>query len=262
MCLVVFAWQAHPQYRLIVAGNRDESHGRPTQDAHWWPDNESILAGRDLQAGGTWLAMSRSGRFATVTNFREGQSSRAGIESRGALVTGFAAGSQTLREFESSISMEDYAGFSLLASDGESMSYLSNRDDLEADLGPGIYGLSNASLDTPWSKVIRAKAGLETLIENDAVNETELRRLLADRTPAAVDDIAADDLPFEIARALSAPFIVAPEYGTRSSTTVLWGNDGVVEFSERRFDPSGKATGDSRFRFFVGDGPRGVRPHF
>ncbi len=251
MCLVVFAWQAHPQYRLILAGNRDESHQRPTQDAHWWPDKESILAGRDLQAGGTWLAMSKSGRFATVTNFRERPGRKAMFESRGTLVTAFVAGSQSLREFESSISNKDYAGFSLLLSDGESMFYLSNRDDLEANVAPGIYGLSNASLDTPWSKVVRAKACLESLIENDAVNETELLRLLSDRTPAAVDDVAADDLPFEIARALTAPFIMAPDYGTRSSTTVLWGNDDVVEFSERRFDPAGRTTGDSRFRFVL-----------
>lgn len=251
MCLVVFAWQAHPQYRLILAGNRDESHQRPTQDAHWWPDDESILAGRDLQAGGTWLAMSKSGRFATVTNFHERQGRRAMFESRGTLVTDFVAGSQSPGEFASSISNKDYAGFSLLVSDGESMSYLSNRDDLEANVAPGIYGLSNASLDTPWSKVIRAKACLESLMENDTVNETELLRLLADRTPAAVDDVAADDLPFEIARALTAPFIMAPDYGTRSSTTVLWGNDNVVEFSERRFDPAGRTTGDSRFRFVL-----------
>jgi uncharacterized protein with NRDE domain len=251
MCLVVFAWQAHPQYRLILAGNRDESHHRPTQDAHWWPDNESILAGRDLQAGGTWLAMSKSGRFATVTNFHERQGRRAMFESRGTLVTDFVAGSQSLGEFESSISNTDYAGFSLLVCDGESMFYLSNRDDMEAYVAPGIYGLSNASLDTPWSKVVRAKACLESLIENDAVNDTELLRLLSDRTPAAADDIAADDLPFEIARALTAPFIMAPEYGTRSSTTVLWGNDDVVEFSERRFDPAGRTTGDSRFRFVL-----------
>ena len=251
MCLVVFAWQAHPQYRLILAGNRDESHQRPTQDAHWWPDNESILAGRDLQAGGTWLAMSKSGRFATVTNFHERRGRKAMVESRGALVTDFVGGSQSFGEFESSILNKNYAGFSLLVSDGESMFYLSNRDELEANVAPGIYGLSNASLDTPWSKVVRAKACLESLIENDAANETELLRLLADRTPAAADDVAADDLPFEIARALTAPFIMAPEYGTRSSTTVLWGNDDVVEFSERRFDPAGRTTGDSRFRFVL-----------
>ena len=251
MCLVVFAWQTHPQYRLILAGNRDESHRRPTQDAHWWPDNESILAGRDLQAGGTWLAVSKSGRFATVTNFHEGQTDRSGRNSRGALVTDFVAKSVSTSAYESSISDDEYAGFSLLISDGETMSYLSNRDELEAKLGPGIYGLSNASLDTPWSKVVRARAGLESLIDNDGVNETELMRLLADRTPAGVVDIEAGDLPFEIARALTAPFIVAPDYGTRSSSTVLWGKDGVIEFCERRFDSSGKTTGESRFKFQV-----------
>jgi len=251
MCLVVFAWQAHPKYRLILAGNRDESHRRPTQDAHWWPDDESMLAGRDLQAGGTWLAVSRSGRFATVTNFHEGQIGRTGGKSRGALVTNFVADSSSTQEYESSITHDEYAGFSLLLCDSESMSYLSNRDDLEAKLDPGVYGLSNASLDTPWSKVVRARAGLESLIDSDTVNETELLRLLADRTPAAVGDIEAEDLPFEIARTLTAPFIVAPDYGTRSSSTVLWGKDDVIEFCERRFDPSGKTTGESRFRFQV-----------
>ncbi len=251
MCLVVFAWQAHPQYRLIFSGNRDESHRRPTQDAHWWPDSESILAGRDLQAGGTWLAVSKTGRFATVTNFREGQTSRARRKSRGALVTNFVADSQSTQEYESSISDDEYAGFSLLVSDGESMSYLSNRDDVEAKLNPGIYGLSNASLDTPWSKVVRTKARLESLIDSDSVNETELMRLLADRTPAAVDDVAKHDLPFKIARALTAPFIVAPEYGTRSSSTILWGKDDNIDFCERRFDSTGNATGESRFRFQV-----------
>ncbi len=251
MCLVVFAWQAHPKYRLILAGNRDESHRRPTQDAQWWPDNDSFLAGRDLQAGGTWLAVSRSGRFATVTNFREGQTSIAGRKSRGALVTDFVADSSSTEEYESSIAKDEYAGFSLLLSDGESMSYLSNRDELEAKLDPGIYGLSNASLDTPWSKVIRAKAGLDSLIDSDSVDEIELLRLLADRTPAAADEIEAEYLPFEIAPALTAPFIIAPDYGTRSSSTVLWGKDDVIEFCERRFDPSGKTAGESRFRFQV-----------
>ena len=251
MCLVVFAWQAHPEYRLILAGNRDEAHHRPTQDAHWWPDNESILAGRDLQAGGTWLAVGKTGRFATVTNFREGQTGRAGRKSRGALVTDFVANSESAEVHESTVANDEYAGFSLLISDGETMSYLSNRDDLEAKLDPGIYGLSNASLDTPWPKVVRARSGLESLIDSDGINETELMRLLADRTTASVDDVQAGDLPFEIARALTAPFIVAPDYGTRSSSTVLWGKDGVIEFCERRFDPSGKTTGESRFRFQV-----------
>jgi uncharacterized protein with NRDE domain len=120
---------------------------------------------------------------------------------------------------------------------------------LESELDPGIYGLSNASLDTPWTKVVHAKARLESLIRNDTVNETELMRLLSDRKPAPVDAIDNEDLPFEVARAISAAFIVAPEYGTRSSSTLLWGRDDVIEFCERRFDSAGIATGESRFRF-------------
>ena len=200
MCLVVFAWQAHPQYRLILAANRDEFHRRPTQSAHWWLDNESFLAGRDLQAGGTWLAMSKSGRFATVTNFHEGQKNKARFESRGTLVSSFVAGSQSPSEFASSIVMRDYAGFSLLLSDGESMLYLSNRDDLQTNLEPQIYGLSNASLDTPWPKVVRTKANLTSLIENNAINETELTQLLSDQTLTAIDNVVSEDLPFEIPR--------------------------------------------------------------
>ena len=251
MCLVVFGWRAHPQYRLMLAGNRDESHRRATQDARWWPDNDSLLAGRDLQAGGTWLAVSKAGRFATVTNFREQQRTDGHLESRGRLVTDFVGDAMSLGEFASSVSNDKYAGFSLLACDGESMHYLSNRDELEPELSPGIYGLSNASLDTPWSKVVRAKKALAQLIDDDAINETELLRMLSDRTPAPIDDVAAKDLPFRIARALTAPFIVAPDYGTRSSTTILWGENGVVDFCERRFDPSGKSTGESRFSFVI-----------
>ena len=251
MCLVVFGWRTHPQYRLILAGNRDESHRRPTQDARWWPDNDSLLAGRDLQAGGTWLAISKAGRFATVTNFREQQRTDGRLESRGGLVTDFVGGAMSLGEFASSVQYDKYAGFSLLVCDGESMHYLSNRDELEPELSPGIYGLSNASLDTPWSKVTRGKTALAELIDDDAVNETELLRILSDRTPAAIEDVSAKDLPFRIARSLTAPFIVAPEYGTRSSTAVLWGENGVIEFCERRFDPSGKPTGDSRFKFRI-----------
>ena len=147
--------------------------------------------------------------------------------------------------------MRDYAGFSLLLSDGESMLYLSNRDDLQTNLEPQIYGLSNASLDTPWPKVVRTKANLTSLIENNAINETELTQLLSDQTLTAIDNVVSEDLPFEIPRTLSSPFIVAPNYGTRSSTTILWKTDGVVEFCERSFNPSGKAAGDSRFSFFV-----------
>ena len=249
MCLIVFAWKAHPEYKLILAANRDEFHARPSQDAHWWPDQPHILAGRDLQAGGTWLAIARSGRFATVTNYREQQQARAGLRSRGEIVTKFVSSDADALTFVSSIAGEDYAGVSVLAADREDICYVSNRGDELVALTPAVYGLSNASLDTPWSKLVRTKEALTALIDSDKVNSTELLRLLGDKTPAASSEVHTNDFPFKLARALTAPFIVSDTYGTRCSTIVLIANDGRVELSERRFDPDGAASGDSNFSF-------------
>lgn len=252
MCLVTFAWKAHPDYRLVLAANRDELHARPSDKAHWWSDQPGMLAGRDLQAGGTWLGVSRSGRFATVTNYRERQRHRAGQRSRGEIVTNFLSGDLDAASFADSFTGDDYAGVSVLAADGENMSYTSNRGDQPRTLAPGIYGLGNASLDTPWSKIERTKGALESLIDEDRVNPTELLRMLADREPAPDDEIRDGDMPFELERALTAPFIVNDEYGTRCSTTVLITNEGRVDFLERRFAPDGTAVGDARFRFESG----------
>ena len=249
MCLVVFAWMAHPENRLVLAANRDEFHRRPSQALHWWPDRPDVLAGRDLQAGGTWLAASRRGRIATVTNYREQQLSRAGLRSRGELVTAFVAGSADPGAFVAAIEGEQYAGFSLIVADQNALWYVSNRGDGPTMLSPGVYGLSNAALDTPCSKLLRSRSTLQSLIESDRVNETELMRLLADRTPAPVADVETGALPFEMARALTAPFIVSPEYGTRCTSAVLWSHGGTMTLTEHRFDATGSKTGESRFNF-------------
>jgi len=254
MCLVVFAWKLHPDYRLILAANRDEFHRRPSQALHHWPDNPDVLAGRDLQAGGTWLAAHRKGRFATVTNYRERVRTEGKLQSRGALVTDFVTGHAGAGSFAESIDGRRYAGFSLLTSDGDELYCASNRGDQPTGLGPGIYGLSNASLDTPWPKVLRSRDALSALLESDTINATKLFRLMADRTRASIADVEADHLPFEQARALTAPFIVSPDYGTRCSTVLLWANDGRVELSERRFDAHGNPDGESHFSFPVEKG--------
>ena len=132
MCLVVFAWKSHPDYKLIVAANRDEFHGRPSQEAHWWPDSPNTLGGRDLQAGGTWLALARSGRFATVTNYREQQRKRSGLRSRGEIVTNFVSSDVAAITYVSSFAGKKYAGVSMLVADRENICYTSNRGD---DLG-------------------------------------------------------------------------------------------------------------------------------
>ncbi len=249
MCLVVLAWQQQPELPLIVAGNRDEFHARPTKEAHWWSDQPDIVGGRDLQAAGTWLGLHRRGRFATVTNFRDAEKPSAKFRSRGHLVSEFLAGTSTPIDYLQSIDGTQYAGFNLLLSDGQTLAWYSNRADEPRLLEPGIYGLSNALLDSPWHKVRRSKSALAELLQRNASNETQLLRLLGDREQAPVDEIDSERLPFARARAISAPFIVLPDYGTRSSSIVLCDGDGNWRMKERRFDATGKVAGDSVFKF-------------
>jgi len=249
VCLVVLAWQQHPDLPLIVAGNRDEFHKRPTKEIHWWPDKPDIVGGRDLQAAGTWLALNANGRFATVTNYRDAELPIPKLRSRGHLVTGFLESPDEPLEYLHSIDDAAYAGFNLLVSDGGTLAWTSNRGESARVLPPGIYGLSNALLDSPWYKVVRGKAALRQLISANNVNETELLRILADRSKAPVAEVEADRLPFRAAYAISAAFIVLPDYGTRSSSIVLCDSAGNWRLHERRFDPGGETIGDTTLRF-------------
>ena len=219
---------------------------------HWWADRPDVLAGRDLQAGGTWLALDRRQRFATVTNFRERFRTVPGKESRGHLVTAFVAGTDTPAAYAESIDGERYAGFSLLLADRDSLCYTSNRGDSPRLLDPGIYGLSNATLDTPWPKLLRTRNGLRQLLERGDPSPAALMQLLADTTPAPVRDLD-DELPVDLARAVSAPFIKNERYGTRCTTVVLAANDGRLLACERRFDAEGRQRGEQQFRI---DGPQ------
>lgn len=251
MCLVVIGWQQHIEFPLIVAGNRDEFHSRPTKEIHWWPDKPDIVGGRDLQAAGTWLGIRRNGRFATITNYRDAEPSKGGLRSRGHLVTGFLEASDEPLEYLNEIDPGAYAGFNLLVSDGETLACASNRGGSPRMLPPGIYGLSNALLDSPWHKVVRSKAALTELIKQDKVNTTQLLRLLNDRSKAAVGEIETGRLPFNTAHSISAPFIVLPDYGTRSSSIALCDNTGNWLLQERRFDASGEIIGDKKIGFEV-----------
>ena len=248
MCLIALAWHAHPEYELIVAANRDEFHARPAQDAGWWLDHPDVLAGRDLLAGGSWFAVTRSGRFATVTNYREQSFTRSDLKSRGALVTNFVVGGQSPSRYSRGLDDADYAGFSLLTADRDTVSYVSNRGDSQTDLGAGIYGLSNAALDTPWAKVNRSKKRLRELIDEDAVSADALFEILSDRETAD-EDANSEHLSPKQARAITAPFIVADEYGTRCSTVLLRRHSGKTEFREQRFNSIGEPEGISRFSF-------------
>ena len=236
---------------MILAGNRDEFHARPTRNAHWWPDRPDVLGGRDLQAAGTWLAVAKNGRFATVTNYQGADRPRPGLKSRGHLVTGFLDGDLSPLEFALSVDGERFAGFNLLAGDGDTLAYRCNRHDPARELEPGIYAVANAELDTPSPKVERAKAALRHLLETNRVNETELMRLLDDRQRASAGDVDPGGLAFDVAHAITAPFVVTADYGTRSSTVLTRDESDVVRFSEKTFDAGGRPTGQSSYRFDV-----------
>ena len=251
MCLIVLAFDAESDYPLIVAANRDEFHTRPSQDADWWSDSPNIMGGRDLLAGGTWLAVNRSGRFAAVTNYRDAEPKSGKLRSRGHLVTEFLQSDLTPVDYLQAINGNDYAGFNLLVADGMSLAYLSNKDGEAQQLPAGIYGLSNATLDTPWEKVERSKTRLRRLLEEDRVNDTHLLRLLDDRQKGPTEEVKSNRLPFSTAHAITAPFIVTPDYGTRCSTIVRADHAGQWHFLERRFDANGNTSGESRFSFSV-----------
>jgi len=253
MCLVVVAFNVQPDFPLVVAANRDEFHARPTQNAGWWPDQPDIVAGRDLQAGGTWLGLHRAGRFATITNFRDAKTRRAKFRSRGHLVTEFLLSEQSPLDYLHSISPDDYAGFNLLVADSECLAYLSNRGGGVRELPAGVYGLSNATLDTPWEKVERSKSRLGEILANGNANETQLLRLLDDRKKGPVNEVKSDRLPFDTAHAITAPFIVTPEYGTRCSSIVRADDSGRWLLLERRFDAAGENTGEAQFSFRSGE---------
>jgi uncharacterized protein with NRDE domain len=260
MCLLVLAWRAHPRYRLVVAANRDEFHERPAAPLAPWPPGGEVLAGRDLRAGGTWLALDHARRFGVVTNFRELQRPQAGAPSRGNLIPRFLTGTHGAGEFFGVLEREaaDYSGFNLLLADSDSLWYGSNRAaPFARPLDAGVYGLSNELLDTPWPKLLRVRRGFEAWLADPAAQSvTPLFELLLDRTQAAGNARPRESgLPRELEQVLSAPFVLHPSYGTRCSTVLLLQNDGGFYLGERRFDAHGEAAGETEFRLNAGEWP-------
>lgn len=251
MCLLVLAWKLHPRYRLILAGNRDEFHDRPAAPLNWWQDDPRILAGRDLKANGTWLGVARSGRFGVVTNFRDLHAPVENAPSRGLLVPRFLTGATSPKEFLDDLrgAAPRYSGFNLLVGGSRALYYFANRQTRPRALPPGIYGLSNHALDTPWPKVTRTRARFEQLLRDPNVHAESLFSMLADREPAADDELPTTGLPLEWERTVSSPFILNERYGTRCSSVLLVERTGRTILQERRFDPTGVQTGTTRFEF-------------
>lgn len=227
MCVLAFAWD-HPRWRLVLAGNRDEFHTRPSAPLGPWSEAPDVLAGRDLVSGGTWLGVHRGGRCAVVTNVR-GQPPRPDARSRGDLVAAAIAGAPLADDLDA------YNGFNLIAIEGDAARFATNRPHADARvLGSGVYGLANAGLDEPWPKTVRLKAVLTTWLAR------------AD-PPEALFDGLAEEVPED--HGLSSIFIRNPVYGTRCSTLVAVAHDGAGVIAERRFDSDGAITGETRIGF-------------
>jgi uncharacterized protein with NRDE domain len=251
MCLVLIAFDCHPQYSLIVAANRDEFYDRPTAPAAFWADDAPVLGGRDLKAGGTWLAVDRRGRLAAVTNYRQGQREEAAPRSRGHLVSDFLRGKAPLAEYLDRVHREAglYSGFNLLVGEPGGLSYYSNREGSIRSLEPGIYGLSNHLLDTPWPKVAATKSTFSALLSHNPSDlMAGLFALLADRTRARDEQLPSTGIGTEWERLLSSAFIASEQYGTRSSTVVLVGRHDNIVFVERSFGPGGAPGNEVRFK--------------
>ena len=251
MCLIYVAWRRDPTYRLVVAANRDEFHERPAAAAHWWDDPPGVLAGRDLEAGGTWLGLTRGGRFAAITNYHDPTSHRAGAPSRGALVADFLTGTGSAVDYLQRVVSEGhrYNGFSLLAMDGDTLAYASNRAEEVVRLDPGVYGLSNHLLDTPWPKVTSGKSELERLAGTSRLGVPSLLAILAPHEPAEPETPGAglDGSDFERRRRRASRFIRGSAYGTRTSTVVLNDAECGGVFVERSFDAGGRVARDVAF---------------
>lgn len=251
MCLITFALDVHPRYRLILAANRDEFFERPTSPAMFWPSRPHILAGRDERAGGTWCGVSKSGRFASVTNYREAPDDQEQRLSRGELPVEFLASSVSSAEYANSVQADAqrYAGFNLLVDDGARFSYYSNRGSGPEELGPGVYGLSNHLLNSRWPKVTRAVNGLTGILNNPDPGTGPLLDLLMDDTIAADSELPETGFGRAWERVLSPIFISTPEYGTRCSTVILVSRTGSIVFEELTHEPGQPAASSRRFEF-------------
>jgi uncharacterized protein with NRDE domain len=250
MCLVVLAWNAVRGRRLVLVGNRDEMHARPTAPMGWWR-SPRVLAGRDLSSGGTWLGIDTRGRFGVVTNFRTAAAPPSAAPSRGTLIPRYLCGELTPAAFLEALATEAdrYAGFSLLLADEHELGYFCNRAAGPPQLLPaGIYGLSNGTLDAPWPKLVNSRAALAERLRARPPRADELLDLLADRAPAADADLPDTGVGLAAERRLSAAFILGMEYGTRSTSALVLGTDGDGAVVERSYAADGSQTGLRRFR--------------
>ena len=252
MCLILFALEAHPLYKLVLIANRDEFYHRPSLPAHFWEENKDILAGKDLEKGGTWLGITKKGKFAAITNYRDPKNIRKDAPSRGELTASYLNGtSNPLKTmFQVQFKAQQYNGFNLLLGDPEDLFYYSNYSKSIQKIAQGIHGLSNHLLNTYWHKVSLGKEKLENYLKNHSELEVEeLFTLLEDESkPEEEKHIQQTGLSVEQEKMLSSMFIRSPDYGTCSSSVLLWDTNNQITFAEKVFK-AGKATQTQEFHF-------------
>lgn len=258
MCLILFAHKAHRDYQLILAANRDEAYARPSTPAAFWQDHREIYGGRDLEQGGTWLGLTLGGRIAAVTNFRSDHGGGNAALSRGLLVSGYLTDRSDAESFLERTQQQavQYRGFIVIAGNPDALFWYSNRGPGVRRVLPGVHGLSNHLLDTPWPKIVRSKQALNSLLRasEDAL-VTGLFDILGDRSEAADHELPDTGVGLVRERRLSANFVSNEHYGTRASTVVLIDTAGETLFIERRYGPGGSALGESSQRFALSRPP-------
>ncbi len=235
MCLIAFAYHVHPDYRLVLAANRDEFYKRPTAPLDFWQDHPTLLAGRDLQQQGTWMGITPKGRIAAITNYRDPQNIKSEAPSRGHLISDFLLSAAAPDRYLESIqrTAERYNGFNLIVGDTTGLFYFSNHAEAVQKIEPGIHGLSNHLLDTPWPKVERCKRRLENILQTrNSISTDRIWELLTDQTPAPDNRLPITGVDPAWERALSPIFIASPGYGTRCSSIITINRQGLIHFSE------------------------------
>jgi len=254
MCLILIALKSHPVYKLIMAGNRDEFFERPTAQATFWEDTPDLLAGKDLRAGGTWFGITKQGRIAAITDYRDLALLKSNTPSRGELVRNFLLSRERPQAFIDGIAQKahQYNGFNLIVGEKDEFCWYSNLVDEPRRLEPGIYGLCNHLLDTPWPKVVRSRNAFQSILtEKKHPSPEDFFSILSDRSTAADKNLPETGVEIEWERMLSSIFVSSQEYGTRSSTLLLVDQYDRVTFIEKVFDMDSNHTATTEIEFQI-----------
>ena len=252
MCLLLIAYKVHPQYPIVLAANRDEYHSRPALTARFWDDKPFLLSGKDLQAGGTWLGITKGGRIAAITNYHEEAITDPTLFSRGSLVADFLCSDVSPRSYANSITHNGlhYGGFSIIFGTVEKLFYCSNRKSDYETCQPGIHGLSNRLLNDNAFKIRKGRDIMKSLLaERDSLSPDDLFSVLNDPEHAPGSELSSHCGTAEDERFYSSIFIRGEEYGTRCSTVILLDRGGHVLFAERSFSPDGKPINTVQYKF-------------